>query len=95
MKVDDLLEGRVDDLEEWKASKELCKSSKSNKELGASALASCKAQGYRAREGSMKHNVGKGRKKVAGKKIKGKRYSGPLPDWSKQFKKKGKAGGTD
>ena len=73
-----------DDLvDEWKASSALCKSSKPNSALGASALSSCKSQGYRRRSGNMKHNYsGKGRKKVAGKKIKGKKYGGPLPDWS-------------
>ena len=37
-----------DDIDEWKATRELCKSSRSNSSLGASALASCKSQGFRA-----------------------------------------------
>lgn len=64
------------------ASAKLCKSSRSNSSLGASALASCKSQGYRRREGSKSHKLGSVRKKVGGKKIKGKKYGGPLPDWS-------------
>jgi Uri superfamily endonuclease len=73
----------MDELEE-KASRALCTSTKSNNELGASNLASCKSQGYRAREGNKSHLVGHGKSKsritVGGKKIKGKKYGGPLPD---------------
>ena len=64
------------------ASAKLCKSSRSNSSVGASALASCKSQGYRRREGGKSHKLGSVRKKVGGKKIKGKKYGGPLPDWS-------------
>jgi|TARA_B100002019_G_C21267927_1_gene600428 hypothetical protein len=69
-------------LDEAKASAKLCKSSRSNASLGASALSSCKSQGYRRREGKKSHKIGKARKTVGGKKIKGKKYGGPLPDWS-------------
>ena len=72
----------IDALEESKASAKLCKSSRSNSSLGASALSSCKSQGYRRREGKKSHKVGDTRKTVGGKKIKGKKYGGPLPDWS-------------
>ena len=64
------------------ASAKLCKSSRSNSSLGASALASCKSQGYRRSEGGKSHKIGSIRKKVGGKKIKGKKYGGPLPDYS-------------
>jgi hypothetical protein len=64
-----------------KASRKLCLSRKSNTELGASNLASCKSQGLRARDGKKSHKMGKSRKTVGGKKIKGKKYGGPLPDW--------------
>jgi hypothetical protein len=67
-------------LDEAKASAKLCKSSTSNDKLGASQLASCKSQGYRRREGDKSHLVGKKRITVGGKKIKGKKYGGPLPD---------------
>jgi hypothetical protein len=69
-------------LDEAKASRKLCTSNRSNDSLGASALSSCKSQGYRRREGDKSHKIGKNRKTVGGKKIKGKKYGGPLPDWS-------------
>lgn len=71
--------------EHGKASRELCKSSKPDNELGASMLASCKSQGLRARDGNKSHKLGKtakSRVKVGGHKIKGRKYGGPLPDWS-------------
>ena len=80
MKIQEITEG----LQE-KASRKLCASSKSNAELGASNLASCKSQGLRAREGNKSHKLGKSpesRIVVGGHKLKGKRYGGKLPDWS-------------
>ena len=65
-----------------KASRKLCKSSTPNSKLGASNLASCKSQGWRTRSGNKSHKIGKTLKKVGGKKIKGKKYGGPLPDYS-------------
>ena len=67
---------------EWQASKKLCRSSRPNDSLGASALASCKSQGLRSRDGKKSHKIGKRRITVGGKKIKGKQHGGPLPDWS-------------
>lgn len=64
------------------ASRALCTSGKPDSALGASQLASCKSQGYRGRDGAKSHKVGDERVKVRGKKIKGKKYGGPLPDWS-------------
>ena len=64
------------------ASKELCRSSKPDSQLGASNLASCKSQGLRARDGKKSHKIGDKRVTVGDKKIKGKDYGGPLPDWS-------------
>lgn len=81
MRVEELLENREQDLADWAASRSLCKSSKPNSAIGASALASCKSQGYRRREGKKSHKVGKKRITVGGKKIKGKKYGGPLPDY--------------
>lgn len=71
--------------EHGKASRELCKSSKPDADLGASMLASCKSQGLRARDGNKSHKLGKTAKsriKVGGHRIKGNKYGGPLPDWS-------------
>lgn len=71
-----------DIVDEEPASRALCTSGKSDSALGASQLASCKSQGYRSRDGGKSHKVGAERIKVRGKKIKGKKYGGPLPDWS-------------
>ena len=82
---DELMYGvNTDDseLDEEPASRELCTSGKPDSALGASQLASCKSQGYRSREGGKSHKIGGERQKVRGKKIKGKKYGGPLPDWS-------------
>lgn len=69
-------------VDEAPASRALCTSGKPNSALGASNLASCKSQGYRSREGAKSHKVGSDRVRVRGKKILGKQYGGPLPDWS-------------
>ena len=71
------------DLDE-KASRKLCISTTSNKDLGASNLASCKSQGLRAREGNKSHLLGRGpesRVVMGGHKLKGKKYGGKIPDW--------------
>jgi hypothetical protein len=70
------------DLDEEPASRALCTSGKPDSALGASQLSSCKSQGYRSRDGGKSHKVGSERIKVRGKRIKGKKYGGPLPDWS-------------
>jgi len=56
--------------------------SKPTSSLPASWVSSCKSQGKRKRTGARKQKV-KGRTiKVANKRIKGKKYGGPLPDYS-------------
>lgn len=79
-----------DDIEEWKATRKLCKSSRSNSSLGASALASCKSQGFRARDTKVKHKINKKRQNITGRKIKGKKYGGPLPFYGSGTSKPGK-----
>lgn len=69
------------DIEEWKASRQLCTSTKPDSELGASALSSCVSQGFRARDTEKKFTINKKRQKVKGKKVKGGNYGGPLPIW--------------
>lgn len=69
------------DIDEAPASRALCTSGKTDSALGASQLSSCKSQGYRTREGKKSHKIGDSRVKMQGKKIKGKKYGGPLPDW--------------
>lgn len=79
MKITEIIDRELTD---WQASASLCKSSKPDSALGSSALSSCKSQGLRPRRGSMVHRVGKKRIKVAGKRLRGKKYGGDLPDWS-------------
>jgi len=71
--------------EEGRASRALCTSGRPDSALGASQLASCKSQGLRARDGEKSHLITHGARKVritvGGKKIKGKKYGGPLPDY--------------
>jgi hypothetical protein len=81
MRIDEVLT-TDQDIEEWKASRELCLSPRSDSSLGASALSSCRSQGLRRRSSKVKHTIGKKRQNISGKKLKGKRYGGPLPDWS-------------
>jgi hypothetical protein len=69
------------ELEEWKASRKLCTSTKPDSELGTSALSSCKSQGFRARDTDKKFTINKKRQKIKGKKVKGGNYGGPLPVW--------------
>lgn len=71
--------------ESGKASRALCTGSTPDKDLGASQLASCKSQGLRARDGEKSHLITAGNRKVrvtvGGKRIKGQKYGGPLPDY--------------
>jgi hypothetical protein len=83
MRIDELLT-RETDIEEWRASKELCKNrQRSDKSLGASALSSCKSQGYRTRDSKVKARYGgsQSRRPIKGK-VRGKKYGGSLPDYS-------------
>lgn len=77
--IDELVD---ESLDEAKASRALCTSSKPNSDLGASMLASCKSQGLRARSGQKSHKVGNKRITMGGKKVKGKAYGGSIPDYS-------------
>jgi hypothetical protein len=83
MKVHEIIENTI--RERGKAPRSLCTGSKPDSELGASQLASCKSQGLRAREGEKSHLIGHGKSSVritvGGKKTKGKKYGGPLPDY--------------
>ena len=56
--------------------------SRPTKDLPSSWVASCKSQGRRKRTGHRVAKLGGKTKKVAGKRIKGKKYGGPLPDYS-------------
>lgn len=58
-----------------KASRKLCAS---NRKLGSSDQSSCVAQGLRPRNSGKKHDG----KKLAGRRVKAKKYGGPLKDYS-------------
>lgn len=82
MKISEILSRSDHLLPEGPASRKLCTSTKPNSKLGASQLSSCKSQGYRKREGKMSYNIGGKKVRSAGKEIRGKKYGGPLPDYS-------------
>ena len=56
--------------------------SKPKSSLPASWITSCKSQGKRKRTGNRPEKIRGKTQKVAGKRIKGKKYGGPLPDYS-------------
>ena len=93
MKIDSLFTEDTD-IEEWKATKELCKSNRSDASLGASALASCKSQGLARRDGKKSHKKPGGKRvTMGGKSIKGRAHGGWIPDYgsgSKSASKKKK-----
>jgi hypothetical protein len=78
MKILEITEGKK---KSSAPSKSYCKSTPKSK-MGASAKASCKSRGYIARDGKKSHKVGKKRITVGGKRIKGEKHGGPLPDYS-------------
>jgi len=57
--------------------------SKPKGSLPASWVSSCKSQGKRKRTGNRQEKIRGKTQKVTGKRIKGKKYGGPLPDYSK------------
>ena len=82
MKIHDIITEQTTEIDEWQATRSLCKSSKPDSAIGASALASCKSQGYRSRSGNKSHKISKNKRvKVGGKKLKGAKYGGVLPDY--------------
>ena len=60
--------------------------SKPASSLPASWVSSCKSKGKMKRTGERGYNYGGKTQKVAGKRIKGKKYGGPLPDYSAKKK---------
>ena len=78
MKINEFVTQEELEIIDEKASRKLCNSTKSNKDLGASNLSSCKSQGLRAREGGTLITMGKKRGKTVGKKLKGEKYGGPV-----------------
>jgi|MDTC01.2.fsa_nt_gb hypothetical protein len=72
---------------EAKPDKDYCQNTPTFK-MSNSWKSSCKSQGHIARTTvdsrakGKSHKIGTKRVHVKGKKIKGKKYGGPLPDWS-------------
>ena len=56
--------------------------SKPKSQLPASWISSCKSQGKRKRTGNRLEKIRGKTQRVSGKKVKGKKYGGPLPDYS-------------
>ena len=56
--------------------------SKPASDLPASWVSSCKSQGKKKRTGSRNEKIGGRTQKVAGKRVKGKKYGCPTPDYS-------------
>ncbi len=56
--------------------------SKPKSSLPASWVSSCKSKGKMKRSGNRSEKIRGRTQKVAGKRIKGKAYGGPLPDYS-------------
>lgn len=69
--------------EKGKASKKVCKSRVTDRQLGRSTLSSCIAQGYRPRTTNKKFRINGKVQKVKGKYIPGSRYGGPIPGYGK------------
>ena len=77
---------------EAKAPEKLCKSRIPDDQLGASQLASCKSQGLRARDSGDSYTIGGKKVKLRGKKIRGKKYGGPIPAHGKKNKANARKG---
>jgi hypothetical protein len=66
------------------APRDVC--SRPTSSLPASWVSSCKSQGKRKRTGNRQEKVHGKTMRVAGKRIKGRKYGGPLPDYSAKRK---------
>ena len=61
--------------------------SKPKASLPASWVASCKSQGKMKRDGHRPEKIRGRTQTVGGKRVKGKKYGGPLPDYSAKKRK--------
>ncbi len=66
------------EMDEAKASRALCKSSKPDSALGASQVSSCISQGLRPHKGQKGASIHGKWTKTRGKHVKGKKYGGPV-----------------
>lgn len=77
MKIREIIDAS---LGEAKPSKSYCLKTPKNK-MSNSWLSSCKSRALVTRDGKKSHKIGNSRITVGGKKIKGAKYGGPLPDY--------------
>ena len=76
MRISDIIFETEQDVDEAKATRKYCLRPK--KDMSASGLSSCKAQGYVPRETGKSQKVGNERVKLDGKKMKSTKYGGPV-----------------
>ncbi len=77
MKISEVIQQDIE-VDEAPASRKLCTSGRTDSSLGASNLASCKAQGYRSRDTGKSQLIGRERKNLRGSKLKSTKYGGPI-----------------
>ena len=85
----------IREVTEAEAPAELCKSSKPDKELGASQLSSCKSQGLRKRTTKRKYKIRGKTASIDGKKIRGGKYGGSLPVHGKKNRSNAQKGSSE
>ena len=69
------------DLEEWRPDRAWCEKTPVRKQ-GASNTSSCRSQGFTARDSEVRVRLGRAVQKIGDRRIKGRKYGGPLPDYS-------------
>lgn len=78
---EDQYEEEIELDEAGKTAKKVCLSKKTDRELGASQLSSCKAQGHRRRQTDRRFRISGKYKNIKGMYVKSADYGGPLPRW--------------
>lgn len=73
--------GEDQDLEEWRPDRAWCEKTPVRKQ-GASNTSSCRSQGFTARDSEVRVRLGRAVQKIGDRRIKGRKYGGPLPDYS-------------
>jgi hypothetical protein len=78
MKIIDIVDENI-----GPAPRSVCVGSTPDSKLPASWLASCRSKGLRRRDSDREHRIDGKRQTVGHQKVKGDKYGGPLPDYSK------------
>jgi hypothetical protein len=71
----------IADILEWRPSRAWCSKTPVARQ-GASNRSSCKSQGFTARDSKVRVRLGRSVQKIGDRRIKGRKYGGPLPDYS-------------